>query len=1155
MKQKMGDIVGQQCFRVLCDYNAPCSYCLSMDTLCKIDGFDEGMCIYSPKLNTYIDVQQGVVEWEGGKKVRLCTAVDSVEQEIINKNPKTLQSMFFINDSINKSADIYFFAIDENLKLLYANNLYKSIIGEDINIGDRLPIEKHYIQADVERFFDMVFPTVFSGESVGGEVLLLSKDKKEIPIRFNSFPVFDEMGKVIAYASFGVDIANETEMKRIVDWQREILNNTKDMLASFDNDLNVVYCNAALNNITAWLDKPETNLVTSKCFASKSYELLHNTIIPKIFLGESQSCELMLISNARDVIPVFADFFPVFDQYKAVIGIGVTMHDISVQHKYEAANERLEIALDLANAGSWEVSISDQIINYDNRFEKMMHLPPSPITIKHWDEHMSSIIDKKMCKEIFECLFNNFNGTYSSDYKNLYTKFTDGTFIYSNWTAKIYYGTKGNPERILGVTWDVTDDVLEHQAFEEIKEKQLRAHKFISNISLPFTQPYDDFNLLMNNAICELQEFFETDRVAVFEVQKDYSLLCTYVSSQKDDWTDIIGFHCSYESIQSLCKEIDKQPYLFYHSTEELFKEYPFISLGAKSQCYIPIVIDGESIGYLVITNYREQADWTENEFKPAVMAASIIAGAYSLRKSEQALKEAIAAAKEANVAKSQFLSNMSHEIRTPMNAIIGMTKLSEKAQTIEKYQEYIGSIKISSEHLLTIINDILDISKIESGKFQLSETVFSLERTIVKSCSMMSSRATEKNLKFIVNSGDNIKLRYYGDDTRISQILTNLLSNAVKFTPDCGTISVYVDEINCENDKAEIQIIVEDTGIGMTIEQQERAFNSFEQADGSISRQYGGTGLGLAICKSITEMMGGSIVISSQPNKGSKFIVTIYLDRANDAEKEVYEIVQKQLVNKKIVVLSDDDSLISKFSRISEKFGVECTIVSSFNDVNEKNNRYDVIYFDFSLHNTQTVDTYKAIEGLIDKNIMIPIIEFNSWDFVREEVSEYGVNNYFQKPIFASPLYDSLMKVIYGTKTQGVHKFDKMPDYSKIHLLLAEDIKINADILKSLLKDTKINIDVAENGKIAIEMFESNPEKYDVIFMDVQMPIMNGLDASRNIRELSFEKAKSIPIIAMTANVFKEDIDTCLESGMNDHLSKPIDISMIILKINKYVG
>ncbi len=958
--------------------------------------------------------------------------------------------MFFLHDAINQSLDIYFFAIDKDCNYLFANELYKNVTGLNIKEGERFPIEKFYREADVSRFYDTVFPTVLNGESMGGEVALITKNDYEILLRFSSFPVKNEAGDVISFASFGIDIAHEKEMETTAKRQRLLIDST---------------------------------------------------------------------------------------------------------------NERLQIALDLSCAGTWEVHVAEKILTYDERFANMLKLPPSPITISEWTEHLCSILDVNLYPELIDYLRNHFDGTQSSEYRGMRFDFSDGSFIYTNCTSKNFCDEKGNPERLLGVTWDTTLDVLEHMSFDEIQNRQLRIQNFISQFSVPFTQPYQ-FDSLMNNALHDIQAFLGTDRACIYEFQADRSLLCTYECIKQSSIPSLLGVSFEYSSMKPLYDVITKYPYYYKKKTEDFFKKFPLVNLGAKSMAYIPILINGERSGYLVLSTMFEQANLTEDELRLALMVSSILAGAFSKRKNENELKEATMIAQNANTAKTQFLSNMSHEIRTPMNAILGMTQLADRTNDVNELKAYIDSIKSSSSQLLSIINDILDISKIESGKLELNSTVFSIERLIIKVCSLISERATQKGLHINIHGGDNLRLRYTGDDVRISQILTNLLSNAVKFTSDGGDIYITVDEISRNENNAILEISVRDTGIGMTKEQIERVFNSFEQADGSISRRFGGTGLGLTISKTLVELMGGSIKIESEPQKGSTFTFTLTLNCADEEEAIVYKNVHSQLKDLKILLLSANEVDISKFNLISKRMKFKCDVARSSDKALDmimlalkKDTPYSTIFFDLSLNDENVIENFKNALPFVDINKFVPIIDFNSWNKVQDEIKKYTISKYLQRPLLVSPVYDALMNIVYNTKTDGLQKpVNIFPDFSSVNLLLAEDIEINSTIFCSLLEETKVNIDIAENGELAVEMFKCNPSKYDIIIMDIQMPKMDGLDATRAIRSLGLAKSKTIPIIAMTANAFKEDVDKCIAAGMNDHMPKPIDTKVVIDKIKRYL-
>ena len=395
-----------------------------------------------------------------------------------------------------------------------------------------------------------------------------------------------------------------------------------------------------------------------------------------------------------------------------------------------------------------------------------------------------------------------------------------------------------------------------------------------------------------------------------------------------------------------------------------------------------------------------------------------------------QELEEQVLLAEAASRAKSDFLSNMSHEIRTPMNAIIGMTNIGESASSLEQKDHSFSRIKDASHHLLGIINDILDVSKIESGKFELSFVEFDFGKMLNQVVNVVSFRVDEKSQEFSINLDESIPKILIGDDQRLAQVITNLLSNAMKFTPEGGSIHVDTYYMGEEDGVCQIKITVTDTGIGISPEQISRLFRSFQQAESNISRKFGGTGLGLAISKSIVEMMNGAIWVESEIGKGSVFSFTVKL-----------------------------------------KKGAEEALSRS--------------------------RTEAGGEG----------------DLQQEQVSFKGYC-----------------------------------------ILLAEDVEINREIVIALLEPTGIEVDCAENGIQAVRMFSESPGRYDLIFMDLQMPEMDGLTATAKIRALEAGNPAGVPIIAMTANVFREDVDKCLAVGMNDHIGKPLDFNEVLGKLGKYL-
>lgn len=509
---------------------------------------------------------------------------------------------------------------------------------------------------------------------------------------------------------------------------------------------------------------------------------------------------------------------------------------------------------------------------------------------------------------------------------------------------------------------------------------------------------------------------------------------------------------------------------------------------------------------------------------------------------------------------KSTFLANMSHEIRTPINAIVGMTAIGRTAGAIERKDYCFSKIDDASRHLLGVINDILDLSKIEANKIELSPTDFSFEKMLQQVVNVVNFRVDEKSQKLTVYIDKTIPKILFADDQRLAQIITNLLSNAVKFTPDGGSIGLKAHLLSEENGVHTIEIEVADDGIGISPKQQANLFQSFQQAESSTTRKYGGTGLGLVISKNIVELMGGKIRVESALGRGSRFIFTANVRRGDDKK---YSLAYQGINwgNIRILTVDDDRGILEYFSEIIKGFGANCEVAENAGDalrLIKQNGAYDIYFVDFKMPGTDGIALTREIRARekTPGNAIVVMISSADLRTVEDEAKKAGVDKFLLKPIFPSAIADAISECI-GIANEKTEEFPMELDglFAGRHILFAEDVDINREIVLTLLEPTGISIDCAENGTEAVQMFIREPEKYDLVFMDVQMPEMDGYEATRQIRSLEIRRAKELPIVAMTANVFKEDVEKCLAAGMNGHLGKPLDMGELIRVLMKHVG
>lgn len=512
-----------------------------------------------------------------------------------------------------------------------------------------------------------------------------------------------------------------------------------------------------------------------------------------------------------------------------------------------------------------------------------------------------------------------------------------------------------------------------------------------------------------------------------------------------------------------------------------------------------------------------------------------------------------------ASRAKSDFLSNMSHEMRTPLNAVIGMAKIAETTDNISRLRYCLSVIGASSAYLLNLINDILDMAKIEAGKLELHDASLNIEKMLIQVCNMIFAKTEEKMQTLSITIDKNLHLDYTGDELRLSQVVTNLLSNALKFTPEGGTIAVSVREKAQKRGRSVLCFSVADNGIGMTQEQGDRLFQAFSQADGGIAKRFGGTGLGLAISKSIVEKMNGRIWVKSEPDKGATFLFEVELERRDVSESQA-GLGGRPPEELRVLVVDGNTVLRKGLCGIVGQFNMQCRAaagcdeaVAEIQSAVAAKMPYDVIFVSYASLGDDCVESIQQANAMTNSGVVIVMASLSEWSQLEAAVGNMGVHRVLFKPVFPSAVLQAIGDVLDNAVSPveaAPFGAGETPDFSDITLLLVEDVEINREIFITLLEDTGIRIEIAENGLEAVEKFGNDPEKYSIIVMDVQMPVMDGYEATRTIRSLSVPNAGTVPILAMTANVLSEDVDNCLKSGMNDHTIKPINVNDLMEKI-----
>jgi signal transduction histidine kinase/DNA-binding response OmpR family regulator/PAS domain-containing protein len=637
------------------------------------------------------------------------------------------------------------------------------------------------------------------------------------------------------------------------------------------------------------------------------------------------------------------------------------------------------------------------------------------------------------------------------------------------------------------------------------------------------------------------------------------SRLYGYSRSHSEDY-EIGSIEFDYKTV---IPEFSGGKYFMFNSrTNEMNEEFQKLDnlYLAKTVLFLPITLQGEFWGFVALAHVDREYFFSENEKKILNTAAMLCGNAVMRYRLNEELRESKTLAENASRAKADFLSRMSHEIRTPMNAIAGMVMLAKKSSDIGEIYGYLGKAEGAASQLLELINNILDMSKIDANKLGLGFAPFSFDIMLDNVLNTIGVRVSEKKQQFILNMQSAVKKNIVSDKLRISQVLLNILGNAVKFTPEGGFITLKIRQKEISSRKCILYFDIIDTGMGIKKENIGKIWAEFEQADGHSAHEYGGTGLGLSITKKIIELLGGEITVRSEYGMGTTFSFYLPLETGDD-------VVNGDEVNVNTLVISSNKHIREYFKNVLTSYKIPHKVAKDdFEAVNFMcGEKFDVVFLDYDMSSR---DSVKKIAEFVPAWNIVVMTGMHS-ESVIQRFKAIGIRKFMNLPAVPSKVYEIILSggskelILSGGAGSGSgisgdlksgENINRNGKYKGKKIIITEDNEINSMIICDLLEDTGAELYVAENGRQALTLYQATPFKYDIILMDVQMPVMDGLTATGKIRALTFENSNTLPIIAMTANAFNEDRVECLKAGMTDYISKPIDFKLLFEVLDKYL-
>ena len=975
-----------------------------------------------------------------------------------------------------------------------------------------------------------LWETIKDGRIWEGEITNKTKQGALIWEHCMIGPVFDDDGSIVNYIGMR---NNVTQAKQLLD---ELEDNKHFMNALVDNSPTIIYVkdvegryilvNKLWTDIFGFTKDEVEGKTTNEVMGSDEYTFIehdHEVIRTKRPIQVNDT--IVIEGIQRDFVEMKFPIMDVKGGIQAICGIATDITEFNqIQKEIQKNEEKLRFSLQSMGAYYWVDDLFEETVKYSsNQFYKQYGYADEeiPNTIEEFFSlmHPDDVVETM---KKFQAHIKNPDSEYMVEFRLLKK---NGDYAWNQSIGRaIEWDENEKVSKVAGLTMDISD--RKQDEFDLIEAK-VTAEKL--------SRDYKNFLESTSDLV-----YLKDECLRYIACSKPLTQLLGY-----DDWTDVVGK--TEEEVQM------KESKIKFHKEPEL----KVLNNGEVLEITEDIITVGDEKG------------WVNTIKKPLMNSKNEIVGVLSISRDvtdivrmNDELKSAKEIAESATRAKSDFLANMSHEIRTPMNAVIGLGGLLERTKLDIKQHDYVEKINNSAKNLLGIINDILDFSKIEAGKLDIEKIPFKVDDVLGNLSSVISMKAFEKGIEFAILKEANIAEQLIGDPLRLNQILLNLSNNAIKFT-DEGEVVLNIEMVSSKAKEVKLKFVIKDTGIGMTEEQVGRLFKAFTQADTSITRKYGGTGLGLTISKKLIDMMKGNISVESEYGKGTSFIFEMPFEVV-EAQEERMSIIPESIKDLKIAVIDDNETARIVYQNYLKVMPKEVQYYNSGETFLKdwKPGKFDLLFMDYRMPGLDGIETWMKVKNEESEQKLPKIIMVTAYgkEKVIKEATDAGIQSILMKPVTHSTLFDTLLQTVnndeWGVVKRNRKEADRLivaPHLEGVKILLVEDNLINQQVASEYLEDLGISIAIANHGKEALDKVLKEMNEYDLVLMDLQMPVMDGMTASREIRKKI--SSDVLPIIALSADVMVETVRNIYEAGMQDHVAKPINLEELLKSIGKVLG